>query len=755
MLNGVGMRTAGLGLLGFTLLIAPGSASAAAPLLELSESVVAEGDAVRVTVQGEPGDFYAVGVSLGVTGLVLRGVALELGADAQVAASGQLDGQGRASFTFTPVFGGDGKIHLQGVTAPTAGFEAPAATPGKTVRNGMVWLHAVSGARVQQGPGEAPLPGTALTAARAGAGTATVASGSAGAPSLSFVGDPDTGLFSSGPNTVDIATGGVSRLTVGPSGDVTLTGNLALPASSATAGNMLKGGKLFLHNIGTSNTFVGEDAGNLTLTGSENTAVGKRALSSDTTGSFNTATGSSALASNTDGSSNTATGRNALSLNLTGGFNTATGQSALLRNTTGDNNTATGQTALAANTTGSGNTATGQDALAANTTGNDNTAVGRNALLNNTAQNNTALGAGALQDNIVGINNTAIGKTALQNNLGDDNTATGLQALRGNTDGNFGTAVGAGALQQNTTGNANTGIGHAALENSTTGGNNSAVGNDAMFHSVSGINNTAIGAEAMRGTLDPGQNLGSSNTAAGFRALQGITSAFGNVAVGREALQGHKDGSDNTAVGRQALKANVSGNNNIAVGVGAGATLITGDGNIYIGNAGLDPESNKIRIGTSQTATFVAGINGTTVGTSSPVLVNASGQLGTVVSSRRFKEDVQNMGEASDGLLRLRPVTFRYTAAHTPGSRPLQYGLIAEEVAEVYPELVVYSATGQVQSVQYHLVNAMLLNEVQKQHARIQAQQAQLQAQAAQLEALLTHLGRMSALDVDARPPLN
>jgi len=121
------------------------------------------------------------------------------------------------------------------------------------------------------------------------------------------------------------------------------------------------------------------------------------------------------------------------------------------------------------------------------------------------------------------------------------------------------------------------------------------------------------------------------------------------------------------------------------------------------------------------------------------VMVNSLGQLGTVLSSRRFKEEIQDMREASSGLLRLRPVTFRYKEAFADGARPVQYGLIAEEVAEVHPDLVVYSRTGEVETVQYHKLVPMLLNELQKQHRRIDA----LQAENAELKARLEVVERV------------
>ena len=182
-----------------------------------------------------------------------------------------------------------------------------------------------------------------------------------------------------------------------------------------------------------------------------------------------------------------------------------------------------------------------------------------------------------------------------------------------------------------------------------------------------------------------------------------------------------------------------SGDNNTAIGLGAGGMLTTGNDNIYVSNVGEVEESNTIRIGSGeiQTDTFIAGISGATSAGGVPVLVNGEGQLGTMTSSRRFKQDVRDMGEASSALARLRPVTFRYKSEYDDGTGLRQYGLVAEEVAEVYPELVQYSKTEEPLAVRYHLVNAMLLNEVQKQQRTIEQQQeaiADLTTRLARLE---------------------
>jgi len=214
-------------------------------------------------------------------------------------------------------------------------------------------------------------------------------------------------------------------------------------------------------------------------------------------------------------------------------------------------------------------------------------------------------------------------------------------------------------------------------------------------------------------------------------------------------------GSRNTAIGDSALGANSSGNNNIAIGYGAASSVSGGNSNnIHIGSVGSSGDSGTIRIGTSgiQTSFFLAGVSGVTTGDNDaiPLLIDSNGQLGTISSSRRFKEDIQDMGGASEGLLFLHPVTFRYQKPFANGSKPTQYGLIAEEVAEVYPDLVVHSPDGQIETVKYQVLDPMLLNEVQRQQTEIQALQEQLKgkevpSQQAEIRELQERFNKMKA----------
>jgi len=411
---------------------------------------------------------------------------------------------------------------------------------------------------------------------------------------------------------------------------------------------------------------------------------------------FNTVLGDDALISNTTGNGNTATGSHALLANTTGSFNTANGNSTLLYNTTGYDNTAIGWAALNANSTGHSNTATGYEALVNNTTGNGNTANGDQALLSNTTGNeNTANGYFAL-----GFNTT-----------GSFNTAHGDQALLNNTTGNSNTANGANALYFNTTGYYNTANGFSALYNNTTGANNLANGYNAL------LSNT----------------IGSTNTANGDGALLSNTT-----------------GNSNTADGYLALLNNTTGGSNIALGYLAGQNLTAGNNNIDIGNAGVAGESSTIRIGTrpAQRNTFIAGISGVTVASGVGVIINTQGKLGTVVSSARCKDNIQPMDKASETLLDLQPVTFRYKKDLDPAGIA-QFGLVAEDVEKVNPDLVARDEQGKPYSVRYEAVNAMLLNEFLKEHRKVEQQrkdfEAALARQQKQIEQLTAGLQKVNA----------
>jgi len=337
-----------------------------------------------------------------------------------------------------------------------------------------------------------------------------------------------------------------------------------------------------------------------------------------------------------------------------------------------------------------GNTATGSGALYSNTSGDYNTADGLNALYHNTTGSyNMAAGAYALFSNTSGGGNTADGQRALYSNIsGADNTADGRYALYYNTTGIRNTANGVQALWNNTAGSYNSANGAFALDHNTTGGWNTATGYSALYSNTIGIDNTANG---------------------GY------------------ALYKNTTGFNNTADGLNALYYNTTGSNNIALGFAAGVNLTTGSNNINIGHYGVAGEGNTIRIGTAgtQQATFIAGISGSTVPGGVNVLVDADGHLGTVVSSQRFKAQIKPMDKASEAILALQPVTFRYKEEFDPEGIP-QFGLVAEQVEKVNPDLVARDGQGKPYTVRYEAVNAMLLNEFLKEHRKVDQQEASI-----------------------------
>jgi hypothetical protein len=247
-------------------------------------------------------------------------------------------------------------------------------------------------------------------------------------------------------------------------------------------------------------------------------------------------------------------------------------------------------------------------------------------------------------------------------------------------------------------------------------GNNTAEGEDALFSLTTGADNTAIGFDALYHNT-----TGLANTAVGNTALHDNTTGVFNTATGAAALFHNIVGQSNTANGALALFSNTTGRGNTALGYLAGTNLTTGKDNIDIRNQGVAGESATIRIGSGQTNTYIAGISGVTVAGGVGVIVDSSGHLGTVVSSERFKDAIKPMDKASEAILALKPVTFRYKHELDPNAIP-QFGLVAEQVEKVNPDLVARDDQGKPYTVRYEAVNAMLLNEFLKAHRKIEEQ---------------------------------
>ena len=294
---------------------------------------------------------------------------------------------------------------------------------------------------------------------------------------------------------------------------------------------------------------------------------------------------------------------------------------------------------------------------------------------------------------------------------------------------NANTAEGTNALFSLTTGSFNTANGFAALFRNTTGIGNTAVGVNALVNNTSGFLNTASGVSVLFNNT-----IGHDNTANGFEALLHNTGGSENTASGKDALLLNATGDGNTAEGVTALQNN-TGSFNTALGFGAGANLTTGHDNIDIGALGVAGEANTTRIGTvKQTATFITGIHGVTVPSGIGVIVDSHGQLGTVQSSERFKDQIQPMDKVSEAILSLQPVTFRYKHDLDPDGIP-QFGLVAEQVEKVSPDLVIRAGDGKVSTVRYEAVNAMLLNEFLKAHRKLEQQQTIIERQQKQIAA--------------------
>ncbi len=321
------------------------------------------------------------------------------------------------------------------------------------------------------------------------------------------------------------------------------------------------------------------------------------------------------------------------------------------------------------------------------------------------------------------------------------NTAEGQNALLSRTTGTFNTAIGFFSLRSLTTASFCTGLGAGTLLVNTAG-ENTATGAGALLSNTTGFGNTADGAFTLLSNATGGRN-----TATGRFALLNNTTGSFNTAHGVDALYSNTAGDGNTANGLSALAFNTTGAFNIALGTSAGQNLTTGDRNIDIGNLGVANEGNTIRIGTTgdQSATYIAGIAGQTVGAGgSTCYVDNDGKLGVFLSAHRFKTDIADMATVSEAILALRPVTFHYKPELDKTGIP-QFGLVAEEVEAINPDLVTRDKEGKVSTVRYEAVNAMLLNEFLKEHRKNQQQEATIARLEKQIEVLAEGLQKVSA----------
>ncbi len=535
---------------------------------------------------------------------------------------------------------------------------------------------------------------------------------------------------------------------------------------------------LNLNTTGTSNVALGYNAGSGLITGTGNIIIGAYTAQGLTSGANNIIIGQGATAAASTASNNTTIGT-LVGVNSTSSNNVVVGYQALQNDTAG-NQVAVGYQALQNNTDGSQNTAVGYQALNANTTGTSNVALGFKALANGNTINNSrniAIGANALSgsavlgDNVaIGVNalsnvnynqkqQIAIGTGALQDNTnGTQNIAIGYQALNANTGSGQNVVIGTEALSSvnDASSFSNVVIGHQALQ---TGNNtiyeNVAIGYQAMQANNASAQCVAIGCQALLNNQNPYitaigyqalqmNNAGALNTAVGAGALSQSSGQANNTAVGYSALANNSNGNNNTAVGTYALSGGAvsTGYYNVGVGVGAGTQITSGNSNTLIGciaGTNLDSGNNNTMIGyntggsvttgnnvivigaglpgsNTANSTYIAGISGATASGGVEVYCNTSSQLGTVNSSRRYKENIKDLGNFSDNIYKLRPVQFNYISDQ---EKWFEAGLIAEEVEDVYPEIIVYNKDGEVETIRYKQVYMMMLNEQQKDHARI------------------------------------
>ncbi len=525
-------------------------------------------------------------------------------------------------------------------------------------------------------------------------------------------------------------TSGKLALNLTLTGDTTLAGQLVLPPTNAagTAGVIRQGNVTLLHTFGSSNFFAGPSAGNFTTTGAGNTTAGAFSLSSNTSGSQNTAAGYQSMLSNT-----------------TGNNNTAAGGSALLSNSSGSDNTALGANAMG-QASGSGNIGIGSSG-GDHILGDNNIAIGHRGFFGESGiirigtpgvQTDTYL-TGVLHGDASGLSFNLPATAA-------DGTTGVIQQAGGTLLHTFGTRnffAGPNAGNFTMTGfGQNIGIGDSALSANMTGGDNVAIGCTALQSNTTGFWNSALGEEALQSNT-----TGNYNVAVGQIALDSSTTGSDNTAIGSVALRILTGGSGNVAVGSGAGSSLITGTGNVILGVNAGAFLSTGNANILICSTGDAADNNTTRIGGDQQRAFIAGIRGVTtdVADAVTVMIDSHGQLGTVSSSRRYKEDIADMGDASARLLALRPVTFHYKKPYANGEKPVQFGLIAEEVATAFPELAVFNAQGEPETVKYQDLAPMLLNEVQKQQRRADAKDAEISELKKESAELRTRLEKLEA----------
>lgn len=541
-------------------------------------------------------------------------------------------------------------------------------------------------------------------------------------------------------------------------GNGTAGGTLAAAAVNSTNGYQIGGVTQFKANSALGNLMIGESAGNSTITGGNNQLIGGNAGLKLTTGNADVFIGSNAGISTTTGNGDVYIGVSTGFSGTTAAYNTFLGAQAAPYNTTGGYNVITGFNSGFSNTTGANNTYIGAESGAYSTTASHNTFVGFNSgLYNTTGGGNLFLGDTAGAENTTGNDNVYLANYGV--GAENDTTRIGSNQTNAYIAGIYGASVSGGqAVYVDSSGHLGT-AGGGSL--SISGAVNSTGGyqeNGQTVFNQDSLNDTMIGIGAGNGSITGGdsQFIGRSAGAAitsgnadvfiGGGAGQQTTTGNGDVYVGWQSGPSATTGAYNTFLGAQAGLYNTTGSANVFVGFNAGANNTTGSGNLYFDNAGTGGENNTIRIGNGQSSAYIAGVYGVTSGSGVPVYIDANGQLGTFTSSRKYKEEIQNMGDLTGALMRLRPVTFFYKPEYDKGQRTRQYGLIAEEVAKVFPDLVAYNPDGAPYTVRYQYLSSILLSAFQEQNRKAQEQAGLIQQQQQRIQALEQRLSRIESM---------
>ncbi len=514
-------------------------------------------------------------------------------------------------------------------------------------------------------------------------------------------------------------------------GNGTVGGTLSGNAVNSASGFQIAGKTMFNVNPAIENIAIGDGAGNSSATGGQSQSIGDGSGASLTAGNADVFIGSAAGYNTTTGNGDVYIGFTSGANSTTGAYNTFVGGETGLANTTGTYNTYLGFSAGANDTSGQGNTFLGDFAGQNNTTGSSDIYIGSPGLNNENAA--IRIGSNQQATYIAGIYGVT---TASGVPIYID--STGHLGTGGNTNGY---PIGGKTIFNANPAIENISIGDGAGNASATGGSNQIIGDQSGASLTSGNADVFMGSSAGRATT-----TGNGDVYIGVTSGANSTTGAYNTFVGGETGSANTTGNYNTYLGFRAGVNDTNGIGNTFLGDFAGTNNNTGSSDIYIGNPGLDNENTTIRIGSNQQAAYIAGIYGVTSASGVPVFVNSNGQLGTQTSSRRYKEEIREMGDATASLMKLRPVTFYYKHEYDNGPRTMQYGLIAEEVAKVFPELVAYNPDGSPYTVRYQFLSSMLLNEVQKQYHRSQQQADVIEAQQQQIKELEERLTRIEKI---------